>query len=324
MQTRIHCLGILVVDALSGPLAQYPQPHVRTQVVTERVRFLPGGGASNTGGALGRMGLPVSVFSKVGDDLNGRFLLDELARCGVEIGGIRVSPADTTPFTFVGIHPDGERSFIHTPGSNLTFCAEDLDRDRLFAADYLLYQDCWVLPRLDGAPGAALLAEAQRRGVVTLLDECWGLGPRRETFETMLPHCDFVMPSLDDMLALYPGETPAAIAGRLLARGAKTVILKMGAQGCLLAEPRGQTHVPAPAARVLDTTGAGDCWNAGFIAGLARGADLPSAARLGHACAAFCIETVGGCAGIPEFAAVLRRAGLEQVLEPKESRKHTI
>ncbi|MEI8242644.1 MAG: carbohydrate kinase family protein [bacterium] len=308
MQARIHCLGILVVDALSGPLDQYPQPHVRTQVVTDRVRFLPGGGAANTSGALGRMGLPVSVFSKVGDDLNGRFLLDELTRCGVDVTGIRVSPADTTPFTFVGIHPDGDRSFIHTPGSNLTFCAEDLDHDRIFAADYLLYQDCWVLPRLDGAPGAALLAEAQRRGVVTLLDECWGLGPRRDTFETMLPHCDFVLPSLDDMRALYADEAAEAIVARLLALGAKTVVLKMGAEGCLVANPGGQTQVPALSARVVDTTGAGDCWNAGFIAGLVKGADVLTAARLGHACAAFCIEMIGGFGGVPDYAAVVRRA----------------
>ena len=307
---RLNCIGVLVVDALSGPLAEYPVPRVRTQVTTPRVTFLPGGGAANTPAALGRMGLPVGVFSKVGDDPNGAFLLREMARVGVDVSGIRVSAEDTTPFTFVGIHESGDRTFIHTPGANLTLCAEDFDPDALFACDYLLYQDLWVKPKLDGPPAAEILAEAQRRGVVTLLDECWGLGPNRQTFELLLPHCDYVLPSLDDMQAIYPGDTGEAIARRLLDLGAGTVALKMGAEGALLARGEDRITVGALPVQVVDTTGAGDCWDAGFIAGLMSGEDLETSARLGAACAAFCIEAVGGAAGVPGYGEVKRRAGL--------------
>ncbi|HEY3379883.1 MAG TPA: PfkB family carbohydrate kinase, partial [Armatimonadota bacterium] len=244
--SQVNCVGILVVDALSGPLAQYPVPRVQSQVITERVQFLPGGGAANTGGALGRLGINVGVFSKVGDDPNGAFLRTELGSHGVQTDGIRVSASDSTPFTFVGIHADGDRTFVHTPGANKTFCVDDVDVDRLCDTSYLLYQDLWVLPQLDGAAGGAeLLAEAQRRGVVTLLDECWGLGPNRETFERMLPHCDYVLPSFDDMLAIYPGETPEGIARHLLTLGVGTVVLKLGAQGCLVAQQQEITLVPA-------------------------------------------------------------------------------
>ena len=72
---RINCVGILVVDALSGPITEYPVPKVRTQVNTESIRFAPGGGAANTPAALARMGLAVTTFSKVGRDLNGDFLI---------------------------------------------------------------------------------------------------------------------------------------------------------------------------------------------------------------------------------------------------------
>jgi len=309
MKPRINCLGVLVVDALSGPLARYPEPRVQIQVVTESIRFAPGGGAANTSGALARMGLPVAVFSKVGDDPNGAFLLRELGQLGVNTAGIRVSHTDSTPFTFVGIHPAGgglepARTFIHTPGANKTFCIDDLDRERLFDADFLLYQDLWVLPRLDGPTAAGLLAEAQRRGVVTLLDECWGLGPNRETFEAMLPHCDFALPSLEDVQVIYPGKSADDVAGHILACGAKAAILKMGAEGCLIARGTEKVRVPAFRVEVVDTTGAGDCWNAGFIAGLANGEAVHSAARLGNACSAFCIQAVGGCTGVPGYAAV--------------------
>ena len=308
---RINCVGILVVDALSGPLTEYPLPRVRSQVVTKSVRFAAGGGAANSSSALARMGLNVGVFSKVGDDPNGAFLRSELGRCGVDTRGIRVDAAVTTPFTFVGVHADGERTFIHTPGANLSFSTADIDREALLAADFLLYHDCWVLPALDGAPAAELLAEARRRGVTTLLDECWGLGPKRDVLECMIPHCDYVLLSRDDLRAVYADWQPDRIADHVLGLGAGTAGIKMGAAGSLVATAGGRERFPALPASVVDTTGAGDCWDAGFIAALARGEPLSRAARIGHACAACCIEHVGGSAGIPDYRAVSARAGLE-------------
>lgn len=198
----IHCIGVAVVDALSGPIGRYPVPRLETQVTTERVSFLPGGGAVNTSSALARMGLPAAVFSKVGADLMGSFLLGELQKCGVETSGIRQSEQDSSPFTFVGIHPQGDRTFIHTPGANKTFCIEDIDLKKLLDTDFLLYQDLWAMPRLDTHSGVELLTMARKAGVTTLLDECWGFGPRKPTFEAMLPSCDYVLPSLDDMRAI--------------------------------------------------------------------------------------------------------------------------
>jgi sugar/nucleoside kinase (ribokinase family) len=306
---RINCLGIAVVDALSGPLTRYPVPRVITQVVTKSVRFAPGGGAVNTSSALGRMGVAAGIFSKIGDDPNGAFLLQELRGCGVDTAGVRLSATETTPFTFVGIHANGDRTFIHTPGANLTFAPADLEMDAVFAADILLYQDLWVLPAMDGPPGAQLLAEAQRRGVKTALDECWGLGPHREIFEAMLPHCDYCLPSVDDMRAIYPDWTPERIAQHLLAGGAGAVVLKMGAAGSMVADGTRLVEVPSLPAQVVDTTGAGDCWDAGFLAALLHGEEIVSAARIGHACAAFGIESIGGATGVPEYARVLERAG---------------
>ncbi len=305
---RINCLGVMVVDALSGPLPQYPSPRERPQVVTPSIGFSAGGGAANTAGALGRMGLDVGVFAKIGADANGLFLRQYLESCGVDTAGLRLSAGETTPFTFVGIHPGGDRTFIHTPGANLTFGPADVDRESCLNADYLLYQDCWVLPTFDGRPAAELLAAARRRGVVTLLDECWGLGPRLDVLELMLPHCDFFLPSHDDMAALLPGLSPEGIADRLLALGARHVMLKLGAAGCLLCYEGRKIKSPSLAGRIVDTTGAGDCWDAGFTAGLANGLSIEESAATGSAAAAFGLAQVGGCAGIPAWAEVFAKS----------------
>jgi len=196
---KIHCVGILVVDLLSGPIKQYPVPRVQTQITTEWIRMMPGGGAANTPSALAHMGLTVGSFSMVGDDFNGEFIRQELKRTGVDTSGICVSAKDSTPFTFVGIHSDGDRTFIHTPGANTKFTLSDLDLEHVLACEFLLYHDLWCLPAFDGKPAATLLSEARRRGVVTFLDKGFGYGPQRESLEAMLPHCDYVMPSFDDL-----------------------------------------------------------------------------------------------------------------------------
>lgn len=302
---KVHCIGVLVVDALSGPLPQYPVPKIKTQVNTQSIKFLPGGGAANTGSALAQLGVSTAIFSKVGGDMNGAFLLQELAKNGAGVANIRVSKEETTPFTFVGVHPDGDRSFIHTPGCNLTFSVNDLDLNALCDCEFLFYQDMFVLPALDPA-APKLLGEAQKRGVITLLDECFGLGPNRTIFEAALPHCNVVMPSYDDMLHIYPGLTPEEIARTLREKGASRVVLKLGKDGCLVASETGMLRVPSVATEIVDTTGAGDCFDAGFIAGLANGLSDAAAAKVGAATAAACIRHVGGAVGIPKYSELLK------------------
>jgi len=248
------------------------------------------------------------VFAKIGKDPNGAFLLGELRGAGVATDGMRVSPTEATPFTFVGIHPSGDRTFIHTPGTNLSFSPDDLAKDKLFDCDFLLFQDVWVLPRLEGAPGAELLREARQRGIVTFLDECYGLGPDKAVLETMAPFCDHLMPSYDDLRVIYPRMDEERMAEHLLALGAGHVIIKMGARGCYVAAAGQRRHIAPLRARVLDATGAGDCWDAGYIAGLARGRDIVAAAMTGNAAAAFCLEASGGSAGVPKYRDIERRA----------------
>jgi len=157
------------------------------------------------------------------------------------------------------------------------------------------------MPGIDGASGAELLKKAQGRGVVTLLDECWGLGPNRETFETMLPFADYVLPSLDDMREIYPEKDDRWITDHLLSLNCKTVVLKMGAEGCLVCSGKETTRIPSFATEIVDSTGAGDCFDAGFIAGLVHGLSDTDAAAIGSKTAAVCMQHIGGAVNIPSF-----------------------
>ena len=163
---------------------------------------------------------------------------------------------------------------------------------------------------LDLMHSERFMDQAPREIFATLLDECWGLGPRRDLWESALPFCDVALPSASDLSAIYPGDTPDGMADRILEAGAGSVCLKLGAAGCLIATASRRARLPALPARVADVTGAGDCWDAGFLAGLMTGEEMEQAARLGAACAAFCIESMGATAGVPRLDAVRARAGL--------------
>lgn len=301
---QVHVIGSAVLDALCGPISNYPTPKVQTQVNTDRVEFQPGGGSVNTSLALAQLGVDVAIFTRVGADMTGRYLKDTLRQRGVNVESLLAVEAEQTPFTFVGIHPGGERTFVHTPGVNLRTKISDFNQDDLLGCGILCYQDLFVQPQMDGLPAAELLKRARARGVVTVLDECWGLGPKKELLEPCLPQVDFFLPSFDDLKAIYPAETPETMPAKLLKLGAKSVVLKMGAKGCIVCHAGKTTAVPTLAKKIVDTTGAGDCFDAGFIAGLVHGLDPLEAARAGAAASAACIAHVGGANGIPTFKAL--------------------
>lgn len=310
----VNVLGVAVVDAISGPLAAYPTPRSQPQVITERVWFCPGGGAVNTAATLAQLGINVALFTKVGADANGRLIVETLAGYGVDTSSVVLAAGESTPFTFVGLHPDGDRTFIHTPGTNLTFGRADLDLDSLLDCGYLLYPDLNVLPNLDGEAATEILSAARAHGAITLLDECWGLGPSRERLETVAAFADYLLPSADDIAALYPDLPPPDLVSHLAgllatapALAQRAALLKMGVDGVLLRAPGavaadsdrrdiGPVSIPAAplsAEQLVDTTGAGDAFDAGFIAALTAGLSLESAARYGTRVAAERIKVLG-------------------------------
>ena len=300
---NIACVGLALVDALSWPLSDYPTS-LRPQVNTSHVRLQPGGGATNVAIVTARLGLSPRLFASVGDDFCGRFFRDEVAAAGVDASTVSVDPTEPTPFTYVGIGLDGERTFIHTPGSNRTFSLNELDRRAVLECDALVMPDVFALPRIDGQPTVELLALARQRGIRTLLDETYGLGQSRPLFEVMVREADILAPSFQDLSGMYPGVEARALALHLLQVGARSVVLKMGALGCLVAENGKVQSVATKPITVVDATGAGDAFDAGLIVALLLGETIESAAEAASFVAAKSLQAVGAAAGVPSYSAV--------------------
>jgi sugar/nucleoside kinase (ribokinase family) len=165
-----------------------------------------------------------------------------------------------------------------------------------------------IMERLDGEPCASLLRAARRQGAVTLLDTVFVEGFDTAAWQARLLPCleqiDYFAPSLPEARALTGLDEPGRVVDRLLEFGARNVVLKLDAEGALLATKGGRrAHLPAyPVEQVVDSTGAGDSFCAGFLAGLATGRPPFEAARLGNAVAHHCIQARGATAGVPTLA----------------------
>jgi len=306
----VLCLGIFVADTLAKPIERMPP--WRQLSLIDHVELQTGGCANNTAIGLARLGQRAGAMGKVGQDGFGDFILQNLKKERVDIRGMRRDEAANTSFTFVMIAPDGERCFFHYIGANGTLSYEDVDLSLIQEARILHVAGSFVMPRFDGPPTARVLQQARDMGVITVLDTVWNASlDAYQVIKPCLPYLDYFLPSFEEAQLIAKRKAPADVATFFLDHGVGTVGLKMGAEGCYLCTRGEELHIPAWKVDVVDTTGAGDAWVAGFLAGLVMGWDLERAGRLANAVGALCVTAIGttaGLRGMEETLAFMNRA----------------
>jgi sugar/nucleoside kinase (ribokinase family) len=294
----ILCLGILVADLVGKPLRAVPEPG--RLVLVEEMGLYTGGCATNAATALARLGLPVELMGKIGQDALGDFVLRAMEARRIGTRGVKRDPEAGTSATMVIVDPAGERRFIHYMGANARYTLADVDWGMLAGASILHVAGSLVLPGIDGEPTAELLRRARQMDVVTFLDTVWDdTGRWMQLLEPCLPEIDYFIPSLPEAQAITGLEEPHQVARALLDRGVGTVGLKMGAEGCLVLTGEGEElRLPAFEVEVIDATGAGDAFAAGFIAGVWQGWPLEKTARFANAVGALCVTGMGANGGV--------------------------
>ncbi len=304
----ILIVGIATVDAIGRPLDEFPRPGGLR--FFEHLTISTGGCAINCSIALAKLGVPCDVVARVGTDILGDFVAAELARHGVPTDGIVRDSSTSTAFTFVAVGSSGERSFFHTTGADARICRADVPPDRLRGCKLVFVTGAMVMDSLDGEPTAELLADARAAGATTLLDTVYvETAPAAEWHRRIvptLPYVDYFVPSRAEACALSGLEDLSAIARDFQARGAANVVIKLGERGAFCRDTQSRERL-MPAFQVepvVDATGAGDCWSAGFLVGLREGLPLEQAALLGNAVAAHGIQAPGATAGVKPLAVI--------------------
>ena len=299
-------LGIYVVDVLGRPIDRFPEKG--KLALFDELEIHTGGCANNTAIALTRLGLSAGAMGKVGTDAFGDLILQTLMDNGVNTVGMQQDPNASTSFTFVAVASDGERTFYHYIGANGELCEANLDWDVIKSTKILHIAGALVMPRFDGAPMANVLQKAKTLEIMTSLDTAYdATGKWMGILEPCLPYVDIFMPSIVEAQHLTGISDAREITQFLRSRyGIHTIVIKMGENGSYVSTPEMEHFASAYPVTVVDATGAGDAYVAGFLAGIIMGWDLKATAELASATGAACVTAMGTTAGIQNLEETLK------------------
>lgn len=287
----IVCCGYVNLD-VSVQLPVLPSDGARVQATA--IDRYPGGMAANVANAVARFGAPVAFVGAVGDDPDGRWLVDDLEAQGIEVTDL--AQDRSTTLCLILVTPDGQRAIL-SEDDRVTAADVGRAHARAAASGGLLYLDGYRWP----AATEAIATDVARNGravVVTDLDGC----ADGDGLTAALRTADHVLCSRSFFADLAATRDPADTAARLSLEHATTILLTDGADGWWATAADEQWSGPGLEVDVVDTTGAGDAFCGAYLAELHDGAAVPDAAAVANAAAALSTRANGARAGLVDRA----------------------
>lgn len=308
---KILLVGEINFDIVLKGHSAVPVPG--REVLVDDFTMTLGSSCAITGAGLVRLGNEASYRGKTGDDPGGRFCLEKMAALGLDVSHVELDPALKTGVT-VSLTSSTDRSLISYLGATTALTAGEV-RDELFEGFRHLHTSSYFLQTGLHAGFADLFARARRHGLTTSLDPaCDPAGEWKSGLARVLQETDVFLPN-EVELAGITGKNDPVESLRALENGRTLTVAKLGARGAMALRNGAPISVPAPAVPPVDLTGAGDCFNAGFLHAWLRGMDLEEALRFGVACGSFSIRGLGGTGAQPteQEAREFMQAGVDNM-----------
>jgi sugar/nucleoside kinase (ribokinase family) len=296
---EIVVAGNLVEDILVRPVERIEYGFT---VWVESIEQHLGGNGANTSYTLAILGVPVRLRGAVGQDDFGDRVLGRLRGVGVNLENVERLPFATAT-TVVLVAPDGSRSFLHSPGVSLEVFSKPGEFQE--GAGHFHLANIFSLPKMRRT-GAETLARAVAAGWTTSLDT--GHDTRNEwmgVLEPCLPNIGLLFANEAEALKISGCADVRSAARLLLDRGVNSVVIKRGSDGCAIFNGTREIWAHGFSVPAVDTTGAGDCFTGGFLAGLFREGTLEDASRLANACGALSASRMGSVAGLRGYRETL-------------------
>jgi sugar/nucleoside kinase (ribokinase family) len=298
---NVITMGVHVVDVLARPVEAIPE--AQGAQLVEEIRITAAGSAGGTAITLAKLGAQVRSAGAIGTDALGDVLIELLQRANIETSLLVRREGVQTSASVLPIRPDGSRPAFHVIGANASYGADDAPWDAIAAATHL---HLGAPEFMGGEDAARILSYAREHGVVTSADI---LAPGEQAAAIVdwiapaFAHLDYLLPNDEQVLGLTGAGELADGCRQLVERGVGCVAATCGADGAVVVDRDGVQRVPAFAIEVVDTTGCGDSFSAGFLRGLSLGRGRRDAAVLGCAAAALVAQGLGSDYGDFDLAA---------------------
>jgi len=288
---KVLCTGLAVCDLILKPMSS--EVLQRDTSTAEDIKLAGGGDAYNVAMNLSELGEKVELLTRIGTDDLGEYLLQKLKRAGIGVKWCKRVKIPTSA-SGVFIKEDGERSFLSYKGACHSLEKVDFVQEIFQDKKFLYLGSAFDLPQLDGAGMAEVFANAQAAGVRTILDTTGEPKIKdMEWFSEVLKHTDYFLPSLREAKLLTGCNTPEEAARLFHECGVRTVVIKLGEEGCFVQNDEIEKRIPAFQTKAVDTTGAGDAFVAGFIKGLLQGFSIEKCAEYGNVIGSLAVEKLG-------------------------------
>ena len=279
--------------------------------LVDSISLVVGGSAAITAVAAARLGLRVALAAAIGADQAGEFMLGQLAAEGVDIAAIVTRPDAATGMSIALAH-GSDRAILTATGAMTSLTADDVPRGMLSRVRHVHVSSYFLLEQSLGPGLSELFAAARKSGATTSLDTNWDPSGRwgGSQLRGVLTNTDVLVPNAEEAERLS-GQPAVCDALSVLTAAGAAVVVKLGALGALCMDGPQPHRIHPPAGlkgKFVDATGAGDCFNAGLIAGLLDGMRMPAAVGLGCATGSASTRGAGGTAAAPTMADVLALA----------------
>ncbi len=288
---KVLVLGSINIDFVSF-VSRYPQPG--ETLACNDFGIFQGGKGANQAIALAKLDIPTLMLGKVGGDILSDFALSSLKESGVNTTGISKSQKNSTGSASIWVNAQGQNSIVIYPGAN-----GEVDEDFIIRHEKFFDDASWLLTQFE-VPLESILSAlklAKKHGLKTVMDPA----PVREVSNNHIWELvDYLLPNEIELRELTHTENILKAIHILKSRGVKEVIVKLGKQGAVYEGKGKLVAFPAtPVEQRIDTTGAGDCFIAGFLYGMIQWGDIPRAIKIGNLTASYSIQKKGAAISFP-------------------------
>jgi ribokinase len=297
---KLCVIGSLNMDLVTK-VENFPKPG--ETIVGESFKTFPGGKGANQAVALGRLGADVFMIGKVGEDIYGTEYLDVLKNNNVNQSGINIEKGISSGVAVIQVSGKGENNIVVIPGANGKVNVKYIESkwDILEEADIFLFQ-----LEIPMTTVTDTIKKLKDKGKTIILDPA----PATKFPEEIFKYIDYITPNETEIETLVGKSIDneddlKESAQILLDKGVKVVIAKLGSNGAAIIKKDEYVSIPGFKVNAIDTTAAGDSFNAGFAFALAEGKELEECVRFGNAVGAISTTALGAQEAMPSYKEVM-------------------
>ncbi|MFC4303797.1 carbohydrate kinase family protein [Cohnella boryungensis] len=303
-------IGDANIDLVVVGCNQVPAPG--QEVYVDNMMMHVGGGAALFSISLAKLGVHVAFNGVLGDDDHGRYIRERFAEYGIDTRMVRASKIHNTGIS-IAFNPDTDRSFITYAGSNMEVRMDNLNLNEIAEGRHVHVTG--YKGRRNHEQYVALAKALKEKGVTLSCDVGWDdSGEWDKSVFELMPYFDVFLMNETEALH-YTGIDKIEDSLRYMGQFGSNVVVKLGADGAISMKEGALTRLPGYSVQTVDTTGAGDSFNAGYLYGFLQKLDVESCLRYGNACGAMSVSAFGGSTGTPNLE------GLKAFIDQNEQKQ---